>query len=79
LGHAPIQTTVDAYGHLVPGPNRNAVSGLNDTDDVPLEVVLAEPVSTLLSRDIEWHEQPGWDFREAQVLLRSKLPDRVLL
>ncbi len=26
LGHASIQTTVDVYGHIVPGSNRNAVN-----------------------------------------------------
>ena len=36
LGYASIQTTVDAYGHLVPGSNRNAVNRL----DYPEELVL---------------------------------------
>ncbi len=31
LGHASIQTTVDVYGHLVPGGNRAAVDRLDDT------------------------------------------------
>jgi integrase len=30
MGHASIQTTVDVYGHLVPGANRNAVNRLDD-------------------------------------------------
>jgi len=30
MGHASIQTTVDVYGHLVPGSNRNAVNRLDD-------------------------------------------------
>ena len=30
LGHASIQTTADAYGHLVPGSNRNAANRLDD-------------------------------------------------
>lgn len=30
LGHASIQTTVDVYGHIVPGSNRNAVNMLDD-------------------------------------------------
>jgi integrase len=30
MGHATIQTTVDIYGHIVPGANRNAVNGLDD-------------------------------------------------
>lgn len=35
MGHASIQTTVDVYGHMVPGSNRNAVNRLDDpvTDD----------------------------------------------
>ena len=38
MGHASIQTTVDVYGHLVPGSNRNAVNRL---DDPALKVVPA--------------------------------------
>ena len=30
LGHASIQLTVDTYGHLVPGANREAVDRLDD-------------------------------------------------
>jgi len=30
MGHASIQTTVDVYGHLMPGSNRNAVNALDD-------------------------------------------------
>jgi len=30
MGHASIQTTVDIYGHIVPGSNRNAVNRLDD-------------------------------------------------
>ena len=30
LGHASIQLTVDTYGHLVPGANRQAVNRLDD-------------------------------------------------
>ncbi|MET0643179.1 MAG: tyrosine-type recombinase/integrase, partial [Candidatus Binatia bacterium] len=32
MGHSSIQVTVDIYGHLVPGGNRQAVDRL---DDVP--------------------------------------------
>jgi integrase len=39
MGHASIQTTVDIYGHLVPGSNRNAVNRL---DDPALRVVSDE-------------------------------------
>jgi integrase len=39
LGHASITTTVDVYGHIIPGSNRNAVNKLDD-DNVPkLKVV----------------------------------------
>lgn len=34
MGHASIQTTVDVYGHLVLGSNRNAVNRLDD----PLQI-----------------------------------------
>ena len=34
LGHSSIQITVDTYGHLVPGGNRQAVDRL---DDAPFE------------------------------------------
>jgi len=30
LGHASIQVTVDVYGHLIPGANRQAVDRLDD-------------------------------------------------
>lgn len=32
MGHASIQTTVDIYGHLVPGSNRNEVNRLDDAE-----------------------------------------------
>ena len=39
--HASIQTTVDVYGHLVPGSNRNAVNRLDDPAGPALKVVPA--------------------------------------
>jgi len=39
LGHASIQTTVDVYGHIVPGSNRNAVNQLDDEGDFGLKAV----------------------------------------
>ncbi len=39
LGHASIQTTVDVYGHLVPGSNRNAVNRLDDATAPALKLV----------------------------------------
>ena len=41
MGHASIQTTVDVYGHLVPGSNRNAVNRLDDPNEPTLKVVPA--------------------------------------
>jgi integrase len=41
LGHASIQTTVDVYGHLAPGSNRNAVNKLGDDETPPLRIVSA--------------------------------------
>jgi len=38
LAHAAIQTTVDVYGHLAPGSNRNAVNKLDDEDGPPLRL-----------------------------------------
>ncbi len=34
LGHHSIQITVDTYGHLVPGGNRQAVDRLDDVGEV---------------------------------------------
>lgn len=39
LGHASIQTTVDVYGHIIPGSNRNAVNRLDDEGTGGLKVV----------------------------------------
>ncbi len=39
LGHASIQTTVDVYGHLAPGSNRNAVNRLDDPVETGLRLV----------------------------------------
>jgi integrase len=36
LGHASIQLTVDTYGHLVPGSNRQAVDRLDDAADTTI-------------------------------------------
>ncbi len=41
LGHASIQTTVDVYGHLAPGSNRNAVNKLDDEETPPLRIISA--------------------------------------
>ena len=42
MGHASVQTTVDIYGHLVPGSNRNAVNRLDDPTEPALRVVGAD-------------------------------------
>ena len=39
LGHASIQTTVDVYGHIVPGSNRNAVNRLDDEGEHEFKAV----------------------------------------
>ena len=39
MGHASIQTTVDIYGHIVPGSNRKAVNKLDDDSAGSLRLV----------------------------------------
>ncbi|MCP4246311.1 MAG: hypothetical protein GY778_04610 [bacterium] len=39
VGHASIATTVDVYGHLVPGSNRNAVNRLDDPEEPAVRLV----------------------------------------
>ncbi|MBI2986215.1 MAG: hypothetical protein HYY45_05540 [Deltaproteobacteria bacterium] len=41
LGHHSIQITVDTYGHLVPGRNRQAVDRLDDEPKKAKEAALA--------------------------------------
>lgn len=41
MGHASIQTTVDTYGHLVPGSNRRAVNRLDDAEQPQLTFATA--------------------------------------
>jgi len=36
LGHSTISTTVDLYGHIIPGSNRNAINAL---DDIPSDLI----------------------------------------
>ena len=43
MGHASIQTTVDLYGHLVPGSNRQAVDKLDDVNDAHPDAPQAHP------------------------------------
>jgi len=46
LGHASIQTTVDVYGHLIPGANRQAVDRLDD-------VTIRNPAATASSSTLD--------------------------
>ena len=39
MGHASIQTTVNVYGHIVPGSNRNAINKLDDEVSPDLRLV----------------------------------------
>ena len=39
LGHSSIKITVDVYGHLVPGANRQAVNKLPTINDAPTEAL----------------------------------------
>lgn len=46
LGHHSIQITVDIYGHLVPGGNRQAVDRLDDQTDQVLVTTIRNPAAT---------------------------------
>jgi len=50
LGHASIQLTVDTYGHLVPGANRQAVDRLDDESEAT-ERTPAQPTKRKGLRD----------------------------
>lgn len=39
MGHASIQTTVDVYGHITPGSNRNAVNKLDEENAPDIKLV----------------------------------------
>jgi integrase len=43
LGHSSIQMTVDVYGHLIPGLNRQAVDKLDDPPAIGSETVAGDP------------------------------------
>jgi integrase len=43
LGHRSIQMTVDVYGHLIPGFNKQAVDKLDDPGYSSSETVAADP------------------------------------
>ncbi len=46
LGHYSIQITVDTYGHLVPGGNRQAVDRLDDPQDPAFPATIRNPAAT---------------------------------
>jgi integrase len=46
LGHHSIQITVDTYGHLVPGGNRQAVDKLDDLQENLPEATIHDPFAT---------------------------------
>jgi integrase len=46
LGHHSIKITVDTYGHLVPGGNRQAVDKLDDPQTHVLEATIRNPRAT---------------------------------
>lgn len=46
LGHHSIQITVDTYGHLVPGGNRQAVDRLDDPQEPPSHTTIRNPSAT---------------------------------
>ncbi len=49
LGHHSIKITVDIYGHLVPGGNRQAVDRL---DDAPQDATIRNPAATVLKPSV---------------------------
>ena len=48
LGHASIQLTVDTYGHLIPGANRQAVDRLDDAPEDASPPGVQEPTAPYL-------------------------------
>ncbi len=54
MGHSSIQVTVDLYGHLIPGGNKQAVDRLDDTavTSVDLRQSASNPQVTLWSRPV---------------------------
>ncbi len=47
MGHHSIQVTVDIYGHLVPGGNRQAVNRLDDPQEHSQEATIRNPRATV--------------------------------
>ena len=52
LGHHSIQMTVDIYGHLVPGSNRQAVDRLDDPPSPPPPATIRNPDATTTANTV---------------------------
>lgn len=52
LGHHSIQITVDTYGHLVPGGNRQAVDRLDDAEVTKREELRESGSKTVASQTV---------------------------
>jgi integrase len=46
MGHSSIQVTMDLYGHLITGGNKQAVDRLNTPALQPNSATLAQPAAT---------------------------------
>lgn len=46
MGHSSIQVTVDLYGHLIPGGNKQAVDRLDTPQVQPISETQAQPAAT---------------------------------
>ncbi len=47
MGHSSIQVTVDLYGHLIPGGNKQAVDRLDTPEIQPISATPAQPVAVI--------------------------------
>jgi len=56
LGHSSIQMTVDVYGHLIPGFNKQAVDKLDDPDPTGSKTVATDPTDD--PKSVESQEHP---------------------
>ncbi len=54
MGHSSIQVTVDLYGHLIPGSNKQAVDKL----DAPVKTALTEVESAPQADPLPWKRVP---------------------
>ncbi len=48
MGHSSIQVTVDLYGHLIPGGNKQAVDRLDTPEVQPISATQAQPAATFV-------------------------------